>query len=74
MAAETIKPFIADNYRELREQRGWSWEQMAAQFDRDGYTDLAAWAREEGKRTDKSARASRSGTERAVGQRGTARG
>ena len=68
-----VREFIADNYRQLREERGLTWEQLAQQFDRDGYDELAEWARSEGKRGDKSARANR-GTERAVGERGTARG
>ena len=56
---------IRENYREVREQRGLSWAQMADQFAKDGHVDLEAWAREEAKIGDKSARANK-GSERAV--------
>lgn len=33
------------NYERVRVERGWSWEQMAEQFDKDGERQLAAWSR-----------------------------
>lgn len=38
---------VQDNYARLRDERGWSWEQMGEQFDKDDQPRLAAWAREQ---------------------------
>lgn len=54
-----VSDFIAENYSELREQRGLSWDELAEQFRRDGHTHLEAWARDKAKSSDKSARANR---------------
>ena len=35
------------NYRRLRVERGMSWPELAAQFERGGHSELAAWARDE---------------------------
>lgn len=63
--SKRVSDRIRDNYREVREQRGLTWAELADQFARDGHADLEAWAREEAKMRDKSARANK-GTERAV--------
>lgn len=52
-----VDEHIAENFRQLRAERGATWPQMAAQFDRDAaalpdvhagpYRQLADWARHE---------------------------
>lgn len=46
-AADQIHPHIRENYEQVRQERGLTWEQMAEQFakDRNGHL-LEAWARE----------------------------
>lgn len=40
-----IDDWLAENYRQVREQRGLSWDEMAADFDKANSPSLAAWAR-----------------------------
>lgn len=55
------------NYEQLRLDNGWTWEQLAEQFDRDahlqghGYEQLADWARDRGAE-DAERAAQRAGT------------
>lgn len=56
---------LANNYARVRAERGWTWEQLASHLERTrGGAEAARWARSQIK--DKSTRAERSGTERAV--------
>ena len=36
---------VQQNYARVRLERGWSWDEMAEQFERDRDATLAAWAR-----------------------------
>jgi hypothetical protein len=40
-----IEDWLAENYAQVRLDRGWTWEQLAEDFDRQGAPELAAWAR-----------------------------
>jgi hypothetical protein len=56
------------HYNKLREDRGWSWDTLAEDFERQwtdpGAPGLAAWARAQGKPSAKSSRAADKGTEK----------
>lgn len=52
---------LAENYRLVKESRGWSWEQMAAYHDGAGQADIAAFCREQ-----IPAKRGKPGTERAI--------
>ena len=40
-----IDPWLVTQYSRLRAERGWTWEELAGQFDRAGSARMAAWAR-----------------------------
>jgi transposase-like protein len=41
-----IDDWLAENYSAVRLERGWSWAELAADFDRQGASLLAEWARQ----------------------------
>jgi len=41
-----IDDWLAENYHEVREQRGLTWDEMADDFKRQGATRLETWARD----------------------------
>ena len=41
----SINPDTAAIYVQIRDERGWSWDQMADEFDKNASPDLAEWAR-----------------------------
>jgi hypothetical protein len=45
-AASQVDEHIRENYEQVRQERGWSWEQMANEFDKQNSGLLARWARE----------------------------
>ncbi len=46
-AESQIPQHVRENYEQVRQERGLTWEQMAEQFDKDRNGELlAAWARE----------------------------
>ena len=45
MSEVEIDKDVAANWRQLREERGWSWEQLAASIDHVGDTRTVAWMR-----------------------------
>ena len=52
MAHDSIPEHIKENYA-YRVARGETWEAMAEQFVKDGYDDLAAWAKDCAKEAEK---------------------
>lgn len=40
-----IEDWLAENYQQARIERGWTWQQLADDFDKQGAPELAAWAR-----------------------------
>lgn len=59
-----IEEWLAQNWSQVREQRGLTWAQLADQCRTAGHEDIAAWADEQAA-SDKSARAAKT-TGRAV--------